>query len=866
MPVEKRPDAEPIRGYRLIERLGAGGFGEVWKCEAPGGIFKAIKFVYGSLNGLSNDSGHAEEELRAFQLIKSIRHPFLLSMDRVEIVGGELVIVTELADHNLHELWEHYRNRALPGIPREELLGYLREVAEVLDLLNQKFDLQHLDVKPRNLFLVSHHVKVADFGLVNSLSDVVTEKLHAALSAVTPLYAAPELFLGKISRHCDQYSLAIVFQELLTGTMPFDGKNLRQLLLQHTQQEPDLQPLAAHDRAIVARALSKNPDHRFASCLDLVRALQSEVASAPREQAGSDPNIKLANAATTDTVLARFGETTPAPAGPKQPALPENVLADHRFVECLLNSPLMEVWKAQTPDGVKKRVKILYGLGCPDVAKLKETLARLISIQHPAMMTPRVVFVEPGRLVLTGEDTRESMRSRAQQCQARKQPGIPRGELVDYIRAAAEVLDYIYLQHSVQHLNLNPRNLILDNGWLQIDEFGFAQMLWAPAGQDVAQRNIRYAAPELFGRTLSRHCDQYSLALIYAEMLTGVHPFQGLSPQVYLSRKLAPNLDRLPDVDRDVIARALHPDPHQRWSNCTEMLLALEGTSPEQNKELEEKPDHFIQLVESERHTKKKTVYTGVDPTEFNQIIAELINSAGGHVNPLTTAPPALNDDQNAVFSQFQAGLPLGAAQERLQAFARQASARIAGHDESSCTLQFDVPTSSWQQWWGQSPTLQLHVELARVNPMSATPIDVKAQLRALHCSKKKAAELLSNRSLELLDTLQQHLVVNSEKRTKDRLLWGHAVTIIPIDRHGQREDPIECRGKDLSQTGIGIYLPHELHTSEVLIELPNPHGSGAVMVPATLVRAKRCADGWYDVGAIFRLPAMRREMAEICV
>src|SRR5271168_2012681 len=107
MSFQKEPNAEPIRGYRLIAPLGSGGFGEVWKCEAPGGIFKAMKFVYGSLNGLDNNSKHAEEELRALQLIKSIRHPFLLSIDRVEIVSGELVIVTELADQNLHELWEH---------------------------------------------------------------------------------------------------------------------------------------------------------------------------------------------------------------------------------------------------------------------------------------------------------------------------------------------------------------------------------------------------------------------------------------------------------------------------------------------------------------------------------------------------------------------------------------------------------------------------------------------------------------------------------------------------------------------------------------------------------------------------------------
>src|SRR5947199_8017252 len=93
----KAPDAEPIPGYHLIAPLGSGGFGEVWKCEAPGGLFKAIKFVYGDLNGLEGDGAQAEEELRAIERVKAIRHPFLLSMDRVECLDGELMIVTELA-------------------------------------------------------------------------------------------------------------------------------------------------------------------------------------------------------------------------------------------------------------------------------------------------------------------------------------------------------------------------------------------------------------------------------------------------------------------------------------------------------------------------------------------------------------------------------------------------------------------------------------------------------------------------------------------------------------------------------------------------------------------------------------------------
>ena len=65
MSLMREANAEPLPGYRLIEPLGTGGFGEVWKCEAPGGLLKAIKFVYGSLNALESNNAPAEEERRA---------------------------------------------------------------------------------------------------------------------------------------------------------------------------------------------------------------------------------------------------------------------------------------------------------------------------------------------------------------------------------------------------------------------------------------------------------------------------------------------------------------------------------------------------------------------------------------------------------------------------------------------------------------------------------------------------------------------------------------------------------------------------------------------------------------------------------
>jgi serine/threonine protein kinase len=265
----REPDAEPIAGYRLIEPLGSGGFGEVWKCEAPGGLFKAMKFVFGNLNSLDVDGARAEQELNALNRVKEVRHPFVLSMDRIEVVSGELVIVMELADRSLHDTFVECQAAGLVGIPRDALLRYIRDAAEALDHMNEKHNLQHLDIKPRNLFLVSDRVKVADFGLVKHL-----ERSGASvMGGVTPLYAPPETFGGTIHGRSDQYSLAIVYQELLTGVRPFNGKNPRALCQQHLNEEPDLRSLPEAERPVVRRALAKDPNKRFPNCLAFIRAL-----------------------------------------------------------------------------------------------------------------------------------------------------------------------------------------------------------------------------------------------------------------------------------------------------------------------------------------------------------------------------------------------------------------------------------------------------------------------------------------------------------------------------------------------------------------------------------------------------------------
>lgn len=291
---DRRAGDEPIPGYVLVEPLGRGGFGEVWKCVAPGGLHKAVKFVPAGGDQL-------RQEAAAFERVRTLRHAFLLSLERVEFIGGDLVMVMELADAQLQDRFDECRRQGRRGIPRDELLRYLADAAEALDVIAARYGLQHLDVKPANLFLIDGHVKVGDYGLVRALGAGSTQ------AGLTPKYAAPEVLRGSADARSDQYSLALVYHELLTGAFPFPGRTAQQLMLQHVGSEPDLTALPAADRAAVARALAKAPADRFPSCGDFVRAVA--VAG------GGNPGSGVLSYPVAAVDLERVAETRPVSPG-----------------------------------------------------------------------------------------------------------------------------------------------------------------------------------------------------------------------------------------------------------------------------------------------------------------------------------------------------------------------------------------------------------------------------------------------------------------------------------------------------------------------------------------------------------------------
>jgi pSer/pThr/pTyr-binding forkhead associated (FHA) protein len=261
---------EPVPGYCLSQRLGRGGFGEVWKAYAPGGFQVALKFVT-----LAQSCGATE--LRALEIIRDIRHPNLLVTFASWQTEEWLIIGMELADKTLMDRFQEMTAQGKCGIPRDELLDYFQEAARGIDFLNEprqladgmeRFAIQHRDIKPQNILLIGNGVKVADFGLAR----LMTQAENGHSGGMTPAYAAPEFFKGQTSATSDQYCFAVTYCKMRGGELPFEGV-LTEVMAGHLSRPPNLRMIPKAEEPVVARALAKEPKDRWPSCRAFIDAL-----------------------------------------------------------------------------------------------------------------------------------------------------------------------------------------------------------------------------------------------------------------------------------------------------------------------------------------------------------------------------------------------------------------------------------------------------------------------------------------------------------------------------------------------------------------------------------------------------------------
>ena len=242
------PTSQSADNYEKTEKLGAGHFGEVWKGKAPGGVEVAIKVVTHPI-----DRDAAQREMAAFELVKNLRHPCLLSTYSWWIEDSRLHIVMELADGTMRDRLKECRKQNLPGIPRNELLMYFADAAEGLDFLHSR-KVFHRDIKPDNILLLQGHAKVADFGLAR----LQERQMMTVSFAGTPVYMAPEAWGGKGGANSDQYSLAFAYAELRQGRRPIEANDLAEVMGKTLESEPDLSGMPAEEARVVPRSLPRS--------------------------------------------------------------------------------------------------------------------------------------------------------------------------------------------------------------------------------------------------------------------------------------------------------------------------------------------------------------------------------------------------------------------------------------------------------------------------------------------------------------------------------------------------------------------------------------------------------------------------------
>jgi DNA-binding beta-propeller fold protein YncE len=263
-----------LGGYVIDGVVGRGGMGVVYRAtEVTLDRPVALKLIAPEL---ANDDGFHERFLRESRLAASLDHPGILPLYAAGEADGQLYIATRFVDGvDLRTLLV----RSGP-LPAERALSLAEQVADALDAAHAR-KLVHRDVKPGNVLVdASDHCYLCDFGLTTQVGaggTTVTGGLAGSLD-----YLAPEQIRREhVDGRADQYALACVLYELVSGRPPFRRETEAQTLWAHMQDEPASVREQPELDAVLARALAKDPDDRYESCIAFVEDARAAVGLAP---------------------------------------------------------------------------------------------------------------------------------------------------------------------------------------------------------------------------------------------------------------------------------------------------------------------------------------------------------------------------------------------------------------------------------------------------------------------------------------------------------------------------------------------------------------------------------------------------------
>jgi serine/threonine protein kinase/Tol biopolymer transport system component len=285
-----------IGHYRVLEKIGAGGMGEVFRARDERlGRDVALKLIRPASSDNPDILRRFELEARA---AAALNHPNIVAIYDVGFEGTTPYIVAELLEGKT------LRQRLGEGpIPVRQAAGYALQIAQGLSAAHAR-NIVHRDLKPENLFLTNDdRIKILDFGVAKlqpsaedhrSLENLTTVTKHGSVIG-TVAYMSPEQLRGKpVDHRSDIFSFGAILYEMLAGKRAFHGETEVDTMTAVLREEPadsNLEQAAIPSpyQDIVHHCLEKEPDNRFQSAKDLVFALQTISGSSPVRIASSSP-------------------------------------------------------------------------------------------------------------------------------------------------------------------------------------------------------------------------------------------------------------------------------------------------------------------------------------------------------------------------------------------------------------------------------------------------------------------------------------------------------------------------------------------------------------------------------------------------
>lgn len=237
---------QPLEGVTIKRAIGRGGFGEVYFAVTDAGKRIALKHITRAV----------EVERRGAAHCINLKSPNLVGLYDIKTnaEGASFVLMEYVSGPSLKEVIERHP----AGLPDSEIRSHLAGlVAGVAEL--HAAGIVHRDLKPANIFVEDGLVKVGDYGLSKTITEV--DRDHS-VSVGTCHYMAPEIRTGRYDKPVDIYAIGVILFEMITGKPPFHGQTAAEVLMRHQFDRPDVASIPQRYRPIVEKCLDKDPSKR----------------------------------------------------------------------------------------------------------------------------------------------------------------------------------------------------------------------------------------------------------------------------------------------------------------------------------------------------------------------------------------------------------------------------------------------------------------------------------------------------------------------------------------------------------------------------------------------------------------------------